>query len=81
MTQWQDISTAPKDGRLVLVCDGKIVVVAAYTPHRGWGWSFLDDKITHDEDGIHGHMNAWMEGAGPTYWMPLPAPSTEGKPE
>ena len=39
MTDWQSISTVPRDGTFVLVCDGMFMVVDAWSkfgPDNGW---------------------------------------------
>ena len=84
MSEWRDISTAPKDGTIIFLSDGR-------QPHVGyWGighpyahkfgvdatypWAFLDGT---------GDCNAWMSEPrfGPTYWMPfdLPPPPEKEK--
>jgi hypothetical protein len=61
MSEWQDISTAPKDGtRILLFANGR-VSVGGFDPHwSGNCWVFIDPRIA--------------TGTGPTHWMPLPAP-------
>ena len=69
MSEWQQIETAPKDGKSVLVYDyflqhkdGRHVVVARFTEEKGW------------------HVSATVVGGlyvgltNPTHWMPLPEP-------
>lgn len=58
MSEWRDISTAPKDGTEVLVCLGEITCVAT--------WNLWDgEEAWRDHYGFH---------FSPTHWMPLPAP-------
>lgn len=74
--EWQTIETAPKDGDVILLLDGKNVV-AGY-----WGSAKRTFKGPSDKvfpwvilDETNG-LNAMMEGgnSGPTHWMPLPPP-------
>lgn len=58
--QWRDISTAPKDGTLVLLADasgGDLVLVG-----RSWGDDFCCAK---DGDAFYPQ---------PTHWQPCPPP-------
>jgi hypothetical protein len=66
--QWQDISTAPKDGsRLllaVMVDGGKRVVVGGFDSHwTGQCW-------VYEKNGV-------PVGTTPTEWMPLPTPTEQ----
>lgn len=63
---WQDISTAPRDGTIILVtgCNGGDLVLAAHYREDGpygdegwWGWSLFGLEAV----------------ASPTDWRPLPA--------
>jgi hypothetical protein len=58
--EWQDISTAPKDGIYILAAryDGFVKVVKFCPHHNLW----------RQENG-----NYWGTNA-PTHWMPLPPP-------
>lgn len=77
MSEWQPISTAPKDGRLVLLFAGNAMMCAAY--------DFGDDEW------IYAYTDVHREGApglfycsyaiNPSHWMPLPDPPTITKPE
>lgn len=82
--QWQPISTAPKDGTVVLLGDTKFPdeVVAGYwgLASAAWGdgadtefpWVMLEsgNGINHLMSGHH----------GPTHWMPLPpAPQSDDR--
>jgi hypothetical protein len=76
MSEWQSIESAPKDGTLVLVSNGRDVAVGAYAVHRYYeyedepGAPGLFRKVLREEyalwdaDGI----------CGITHWMPLPPP-------
>lgn len=57
--EWQPISTAPKDGRVILGF-WSMEYVETIT-FRGGGWIWSNDGDT------------WSRG-GPTHWMPLPSP-------
>ena len=70
---WQDISTAPKDGRLIIV----------YRPLAAETGDPLI-KITHmnrypqkSPQGVKHYADCWCH---PTHWLPLPPPpgSSEG---
>jgi hypothetical protein len=60
--EWQDISTAPKDGRDVLVYDQVYGVVSAYFDKYYW----YPHPSSRDSDSLE-----------PTHWMPLPKPPTK----
>ena len=72
---WQPIDTAPRDGRRVLISDGKEVTGAAWVNVR-------EQNLTGS-----GRRDRWLcdsetdsfPGAGPvieapTHWQPMPAP-------
>jgi len=68
MTEWCDISTAPKDGTQVLTCDGEYYHIGANSGDMGYG----DDTVA----------GSWFEAEEcktiyPTHWMPLPNPPSE----
>ena len=69
MADWQDISTAPKDGTPILLYDDRVVVGwwGAVDPD-GEAWKFLDTVCEGD------HLNWWVWGYGPSHWQPLPKP-------
>jgi len=58
-TEWQDISTAPRDGTQYLVTNGECVVMATWP-----------NEEIHVFD-VTDHQAFW--GYPPTHWMPLPA--------
>lgn len=67
-TEWQDISTAPKDGFQILVCNASSDLMphwcAFWIEAAGWVvWSDLEILRT----------------CQPTHWMPLPSPPTQDK--
>lgn len=70
--EWQPIETAPKDGKRVLISDGRYVMDAYWSEEaslgqcsRGPAWQVFNC----DED-------CWYSIAvtDPTHWMPLPEP-------
>ena len=68
MSDWQPISTAPKDGTTILVVfDGKLVVAKYVECSSPWKWAEWDEE--------KGSFNErWV-----THWMPIPAPPTKPK--
>jgi len=83
MTEWQDISTAPKDGTSIIVMYIHIdteIVHAAF-------WIDADETSFGDPDDVGWWTYDWnecgrakMDGIySPTHWMPLPpAPPKKG---
>lgn len=59
---WRDITTAPKDGTEILVCD-----------LRGWRC-----VASWDSHVFRGEVAGWRDGqcysVNPTHWQPLPSP-------
>jgi len=70
---WQDISTAPKDGTVLLLADGEMVL-------RG---SFKEDYLSGETGWFDEHWDDYSTGSTftplkPTHWQPLPpAPQQE----
>ena len=64
--QWQDISTAPRDGTPVLITDGTNVIEAKY--RIDW-----QDPM-YDEWSYRERLDS-----PPIKWMPLPTPPSEGE--
>lgn len=67
---WQPIETAPKDGRNILVSDGRLVSIG--------GW-LTDIDHGAEWEGQIGMAGWWAFDLGPnndrpTHWMPLPEP-------
>jgi len=62
MTEWQDISTAPKDGTWVIGANGE-------TPTRPMRWVDNAFKVPHYHKG---ELIEFM--ANCTHWVPLPSP-------
>lgn len=61
MSEWRDISTAPKDDTRVLTC-----VSTAFHPY------FPEAAWRHSDGVWYGNDNRPLQ-LGPTHWMPLPA--------
>lgn len=64
MTEWQPISTAPKDGTTIIIWDkdhGCMIVE----------WMYGEWHCSHDGEDMY--------GPEPTHWMPLPAPPKENE--
>lgn len=65
-SQWQPISTAPKDGQAILVSDGIFCHCVEWNDEFDW-WAVDDNKL--------GPFR--LRGAAPTHWMPLPPEPTK----
>jgi len=63
MSEWKDISTAPKDGTRILAPNlmERSVTIGVWTELYGGCWYDL----------TVGHLNGYWK---PTHWMPLPPP-------
>lgn len=72
MSEWRDISTAPKDGTLVdLWCINHLRWDKAGQRVTSVSWGTVSDWMGNErQDWQHGHG----EDFEPTHWMPLPAP-------
>lgn len=80
---WQPIETAPKDGTVILLSDGKIAWPGGWNPSvhgHPYPWVFMEDLKDHqphgccdNEEDSRINVNAWRDD-GPTHWMPLPPP-------
>ncbi len=64
MSEWQDISTAPIDGTVVLVWSNCFPIAAMYAGHS-YGWELINN--TYSENRIFLDVE-------PTHWMPMPKP-------
>ena len=71
MTEWQDISTAPKDGSAILIWPAQS--------------SFTGDDTISYVVRWNDWKEAWIEASGeeydtfyPTHWMPLPLAPKKG---
>jgi len=76
MSEWQDISTAPKDGSTIILTDGRSVVAGAYAPGlhgESFCWAFVDDWQQADAEEEAVCPNAFKKHAV-THWQPLPSP-------
>ncbi len=94
MSEWQDISTAPMDKRILVwwptyrvdeddnptdeVVGGEQIVSSKRT--GSWG----PNEAWEEPDWISGHGlhmdDDWCFAATPTHWMPLPAPPNRPTP-
>ena len=73
MSEWRDISTAPKDGTAILVCRADDL--------EPWHdiWDYDDDTPGAASGHVwHGGEGWYTQGAA-THWMPLPEPPTTGQ--
>jgi hypothetical protein len=87
MTEWQDISTAPKDGtEIILAIKGSGPPGRSHWVHVGWWqeydsfpWRFIDtfdltpSGCCDDEDDDRVPANG-VKAESVTHWMPLPPP-------
>lgn len=75
MIKWQPIKTAPRNGTQILISDGDAVYAGFWREQ----WVFFDESCTVEDGWIE--LNGWVDGYGPTHWMPLPpAPSKTNAP-
>lgn len=69
---WQDISTAPKDGKEILISDGLYVEIGLWD----YGWCVRNNGDYYD--GGYGRnyetKHEWSDYKPPTHWQPLPEP-------
>lgn len=76
---WQPIETAPRDGGIILLSDGLLVVVGCWSPDchgEKYPWAFVDDFSPYDllTGDVGVAVNAFFNA---THWMPLPEPPEE----
>lgn len=85
MSEWQDISTAPKDGTEVLIwcshCDSQILAVWGCANHNCYDNCCAeaggeDAPMWRDTFGLNDIEDNWHR---PTHWMPLPPPPKDSK--
>lgn len=72
MTGWRDISTAPTDGRRVLLWWMGCTVFAYYTDHYGWVDHAGRRHRYREKRGYRESRHYYSQQ--PTHWMPRPAP-------
>lgn len=80
---WRSIETAPKDGSIIILTNGREVFAGAWEARikgDGFPWLLVEDVSTHQphgccdmEDDERIEVNGWPATA-PTHWMPLPTP-------
>jgi len=77
--EWRKIETAPKD-EIILLSDGRDVVVGWWTDDKKYPWSFVEDTEFVDELEEWDKRKLIQPNAYPnetvTHWMPLPKPPT-----
>ena len=74
---WQPIETAPKDGTLIDVWDGRIRVADVRWCQESL-WSAQDRRSLKTGFCVNDPEYGWCLLENPTHWMPLPAPPEEG---
>jgi hypothetical protein len=77
MSEWRDISTAPKDGKTFLgwgpYCDEPVTIRWA-GPQRGWMASYEGALVIESQT----DFGTTYKPADPfTHWMPMPSPPTD----
>ena len=68
---WQPIETAPRDGTIVLLWDGRKITTASYDPDYGGSWDLV----------VCGDYAESSEFYGATHWHTLPAPPNAQTPD
>ena len=73
MTDWQPISSAPRDGAQIIVWDKKwrTYSIAEWVHPRDQWCAVVDGRVAIERDGP-----VIIE---PEYWMPLPSPPNQGE--
>ncbi len=64
--RWQPISTAPRDGREILIWVPESEFEPGYATSARWGGAHWEDNAG---------LPLWVDN--PTHWMPLPPPPTQ----
>lgn len=67
---WQLIDTAPRDGEVCILSDGKDVSQGEFD---SWERGFVRHDTAKDSDGPGAYYEIW----DPTHWQPLPKPPTD----
>ena len=74
---WQDISTAPRDGTLILLAsDGSMPVVPGFCVEKDI-WCYWDGDTTWFEAMWEDAAVLYIFNPPPKYWMHLPEPPKE----
>lgn len=70
--QWEPISTAPRDGAVILLFRKREVTAGLWVGDQDeYPWQVVDADVA---DG----WNGWRDDVGgPTHWMPLPPPPAQ----
>jgi len=67
---WQDISSAPKDGTRILLCNDDHVVETGCWVNSWWERWERTNKTTQKL--VKDDASYWSGCCNPTHWMPLP---------
>jgi hypothetical protein len=75
MKMWQEISSAPMDGTMILLTDGNLVEVGHYVDNSYWTEEVVSEgpkRITYEK--IFHESGYWEchEVSCPTHWMAIP---------
>lgn len=71
MSEWQPITTAPRDGTNILLAHGNDITSGKWA--RPNGFNPLVTMLAGDEGGYWCHTGSAFPFK-PTHWMPLPSP-------
>lgn len=80
MSEWQDIDTVPKDGRVLFLSDGEAVVAVHWYEAVNPRWPMKAGWVLAGGDDMHGVFNLLDSGCYdwfapgefvPTHWMPM----------
>jgi hypothetical protein len=75
---WQDISTAPRDGTEIILFHPVAGVCAGFCPAPGFAWHVMDGSNTFVAQKSGRSVPTLTSFTrNPTHWMPLPAPPKE----
>jgi hypothetical protein len=75
---WQDISTAPRDGTEIILFHPVAGVCAGFCPAPGFAWHVMDGSNTSvGRKSGRSVPTLTSFTHKPTHWMPLPAPPKE----
>lgn len=66
MSEWRDISTAPRDGTPILIGCSK----PGFYPRSCWWSDYFDSWVVREDEGSATYLHSEYV----THWMPLPDP-------
>lgn len=73
--KWRPIESAPRDGEMILLGDGKTVTAGFFKPEFDSVYPWI-----HLDSGTDNFLNGWQDRKhSPTHWMPLPSPPPSEK--